>query len=481
MADVLASNPITSKPTDVLLPDVSKDPFAKQLLEATKAKGEMEAVKGQEELYGQRELAKAEAETTNKYAEERAPKELMEEYKNKVDEIGKPFIPTQQTAGDLGTIFAMTNILGFLIGGGAKGSAQAALSAQNGMLEGYQKGQMDVYKKQKDIFEENQKSLSKAVEGLRDELKRAAETAAVNKELGMAQARQAIANHSAQTMGQYLEKNGIAATYELSQKAYDMNEKLKDKRIQEHERARRESLEEARLAEERRHHLIEESKSQPGQLGSGAYLLKTIGVAAKSDKDNKSIVDNSAGIAGINKTIEEFRDPAIKTGIASRLTNIREAIKSLGPQTELTDEQINSLINGAVDPAGKNAVAIKDGLFNAFAIERAAQGGRVTVQMMNVGGSALNPASYAKEDYIAVLGKRRDDLYKSLHGMGLDDKQIGTIVTDLQKNPPAIYSTEKTAISKTELTGQDKEALDWANANPQDPRSAKIKQRLGVQ
>jgi hypothetical protein len=30
------------------------------------------------------------------------------------------------------------------------------------------------------------------------------------------------------------------------------------------------------------------------------------------------------------------------------------------------------------------------------------------------------------------------------------------------------------------LSGQDKQALDWANANPKDPRAAAIKQRLGV-
>ena len=34
--------------------------------------------------------------------------------------------------------------------------------------------------------------------------------------------------------------------------------------------------------------------------------------------------------------------------------------------------------------------------------------------------------------------------------------------------------------SPKSLSQQDKQALDWANANPKDPRSAKIKQRLGV-
>jgi hypothetical protein len=32
-----------------------------------------------------------------------------------------------------------------------------------------------------------------------------------------------------------------------------------------------------------------------------------------------------------------------------------------------------------------------------------------------------------------------------------------------------------------ELSGKDKQALDWAKANPNDPRSAKILQKLGRQ
>lgn len=29
------------------------------------------------------------------------------------------------------------------------------------------------------------------------------------------------------------------------------------------------------------------------------------------------------------------------------------------------------------------------------------------------------------------------------------------------------------------MSSQDKEALNWANSNPNDPRSAQIKQRVG--
>lgn len=42
------------------------------------------------------------------------------------------------------------------------------------------------------------------------------------------------------------------------------------------------------------------------------------------------------------------------------------------------------------------------------------------------------------------------------------------------------YSYRDIAGTDRQMTGEDKAALDWANSNPKDPRSAQIKQRLGV-
>lgn len=42
------------------------------------------------------------------------------------------------------------------------------------------------------------------------------------------------------------------------------------------------------------------------------------------------------------------------------------------------------------------------------------------------------------------------------------------------------YSYKAGAGAAPQLSSQDKEALDWANSNPRDPRAAQIKQRLGV-
>ena len=55
------------------------------------------------------------------------------------------FVPTKDTTQDLAGIFSLMSIVGMVVG---KGNAQLAMSSMNGMLEGYQKGRTDLYKKE---------------------------------------------------------------------------------------------------------------------------------------------------------------------------------------------------------------------------------------------------------------------------------------------------------------------------------------------
>jgi len=88
-------------------------------------------------------------------------------YQEAIDQKSKAaYIPDQENPERLATVLAITNLLGIAIGGKGKNSAQTALAAQNGMLEGYQKGRADIIKQQKDVFDENQKALDKSIENL---------------------------------------------------------------------------------------------------------------------------------------------------------------------------------------------------------------------------------------------------------------------------------------------------------------------------
>jgi hypothetical protein len=76
--------------------------------------------------------------------------------------------------------------------------------------------------------------------------------------------------------------------------------------------------------------------------------------------------------------------------------------------------------------------------------------GNLDVQLRDIVRQAKNFAANVQERY---------DMTYEGDGMG-------------EGAPPAAQST---------MSPQDREALNWANSNPQDPRSAQIKQRLGVQ
>ena len=77
------------------------------------------------------------------------------------------FVPTKETTQDLAGIFSLMSVVGMVVG---KGNAQLAMSSMNGMLEGYQKGRADLYKKELTQFDKNFKAMQSKVTTLEREL-----------------------------------------------------------------------------------------------------------------------------------------------------------------------------------------------------------------------------------------------------------------------------------------------------------------------
>ena len=496
MATALFSNPLTAKSTDAIAPEMKGfDPAQQAVLKAEQEQERYKTFQDLTKSEEQKMLTEGTAKATETYAKEAQPKELTDELKKKVEDTSTPFIPTQQTAGDLGTIFAITNILGFAIGRGAKGSAQAALSAQNGMLEGYQKGQMDVYKKQKDVFDENQKALSKAIEGLKYELTQAEKTASVNKELAMSQVQQAISRHGADTLGKYIDQFGLPKGVEYVKSLERMDKENQDRIL----KNRRMAIEEERLAEankgtyqyvvgkdgktyaisNKNPNDIREVKTdlsgstkvgakdkmtEPTQLGGNSLLKDVIGKTAKTDKIAGDINNNAMAVTRIDNLLTRLQDPEIRSGVQSKLSTIKEQAKSMfGEQGEMSTEQVNSLINNVVNPTDKNAVFQKDALFTAFEAERAAQGGRLTVQMMKQAGSVLDPTNYTKEGYAGVLGGRRQTLVNNLKSQNLNDEDIGKLTKHFAQPQPGISGTDV----NTQKQSAPQSAIDHLKSHPE--------------
>jgi len=91
------------------------------------------------------------------------------------------FVPTKETTQDLAGIFSLISIVGMVVG---KGNAQLAMSSMNGMLEGYQKGRADLYKKEQIEFDKNFKAMQSKIATLEKELSEAMELKKLDREKG---------------------------------------------------------------------------------------------------------------------------------------------------------------------------------------------------------------------------------------------------------------------------------------------------------
>ena len=89
-------------------------------------------------------------------------------------------------------------------------------------------------------------------------------------------------------------------------------------------------------------------------------------------------------------------------------------------------------------------------------------------------GAAIGVDEYANEErkYFPQLGDSKEVIKQKQEARNLAIKAL-----EAQAGPSGKRLIEKNA--SPQLSPQDQEALNWANSNPNDPRSAQIKQRLG--
>ena len=131
-----------------------------------------------QDLEGQQVLAQKSAKDIRALPEREALKTKREEFAEMT------FAPTKDNAQDLASLFSLVNVIGMAVGGGGKQNAQQAMYAMNGMLEGYQKGRADLYRKEKDSFDKNFKAMQEAVKTLEKDYEEAVKMYQYDKEAG---------------------------------------------------------------------------------------------------------------------------------------------------------------------------------------------------------------------------------------------------------------------------------------------------------
>ena len=254
----------------------------------TKATGEeAKAKQAQTEL-----LAKETANVEQQAAQqERAAREG---YVKAVEKEPLPaFVPTQDNARDMAGLFSLINVMGVLMGGSGKQDAIGALGAMNGMLEGYQKGRADLYKKERDLFDKNFKSMQQKHAELRREMEDAIKLAATDRQAGMAAAQLAAAKAGSSMLQAQLRRGELLGAYKLIEESQTGANKALDFVVKQKEAEAREAAanERARLQREQQ---LELEKIRASKRGAGKVL---------TDKQSREI----EGLDSISKGLEQLK------------------------------------------------------------------------------------------------------------------------------------------------------------------------------
>ena len=271
-------------------------------------------------------------------------------YQEAIDQKSKAaFIPDQENPQRLATVLAITNLLGIAIGGKGKNSAQTALAAQNGMLEGYQQGRADIIKQQKDIFDTNQKQLDKTIENLHRGFQDALALAPTDRKAAEEKAMSTINRENADFLRELYNKTGLVGASKTIAELLKQAES-RQKLMQQEEMKMIKTPHELEIE---RHQLEMESQGRRGldikEKSSNAKLLKTTddvqadlisrGVNISSPKDRAEVAKVVASMA----ELDSLRNDVInKPGLIGRQGQIQQFtdryIKSFKGETPPLDE-----------------------------------------------------------------------------------------------------------------------------------------------
>ena len=392
-----------------------------------------------------------------------------------LDEVHKQFPneefhPTKDNVQSLAGLFSLIGVIGASIGGRGKLSSMGALQSMTGMMKGWQQGDVNRWTQEKQQFDEHMANVKNIVDSAEKSAARAMDLAKTDYQAAIALAQETAARLGSQ-IARYKANNGTVEDFfkyvegikkDVDKASGEMfQEKMQSRRegFENQQRLEREAYEnQQRLQrEEFEKQQAERKKKAEAPLGPNAWFESTIGKKFTNDNTADKAATAIASLSSMDRLLLNTRDPEVITGLGARLTNIKEQLKSANRKDndELSQEDVNSLITRAVDPADKNAAFLKQALYTAFEAERAAQGGRLTVQMMKLGGSALNPQNYTKEAYLAVLGDRRNAIVSNLRKNGLSDSEITTLTDNLSRQQVPVTGTTPTSTSANIPTKPD--------------------------
>lgn len=183
----------------------------------TQKKGELrEEIKGTEgEILAGQQRQKEMAAEGKMAVEQQTAAEVggaQQRFQQKMQEEPLPaFVPSQDNFKDIAGLFSLIGVVGMVAG---KSSGLAAMNAMNGMLEGYRAGRNDLYKRERDVFDKNFKTMLQKHAEFRKEMDDAIKLAQTNRQAGLQAAELAAVRAGSEIVRSQVRRGDLMAAYE---------------------------------------------------------------------------------------------------------------------------------------------------------------------------------------------------------------------------------------------------------------------------
>ena len=121
------------------------------------------------------------------------------------------FVPSQDNFRDSAGLFSLIGVVGMIAG---KSSGVGAMNAMNGMLEGYRSGRNDLYRRERDVFDKNFKTMLQKHSEFRKEMDDAIKLAQTNRQAGLQAAELAAVRAGSEIVKAQIRRGDLLGAYE---------------------------------------------------------------------------------------------------------------------------------------------------------------------------------------------------------------------------------------------------------------------------
>ena len=379
-----------------------------------KAAGEMKQAELTQQANLASEQAKAATQTANK-----AKAYVDDAHKNEADFPYPEFHPTKDNAESLAGLFSIVSTLGIMLGSSGKQSGLNAMGAMTGMMNGWQKGRSDLFKREKEEFDKEFNRIKTLRENLRKDLEDYMKVLPYDKEAAMYKASEISAKAGSDSIINAYVKNGQAQNaLKLLDSAGKMIQHQEDKNLQ------------IQLAREK------DKLRAKGDLPS--YIMETTG-ARLSEKDAAEVATaaNAIGHAyALKEMVAQHPEWVGRKGQIGQFFN--RYVDSLQSGKPLPADDANL----AKDKSGQDALVFaKDYAAYLVNYERAVAGGAkgFTVSFQNRFNKLLDQNQFSQKGFENLMDQHIDEITRiaaTKSPAKINKQNLTAVGMDINKDDP---------------------------------------------